>query len=146
MAKGFQLKDGQNGQILDYPEHATAGSFEAGDPVDLNGGKVRIAASDQQIWGIAGADASGTTDTSIPVYVISPEQIWVAYADTTLNQTHVGNDYGLNISAGTSTVDIGDATTTSVVILGIDERDTAGTTARALVKFKGGIIQNHDNP
>lgn len=144
MAKGFQLKSGLQGETLYYPEHATAGSFKGGDLVDLNGGKVRLAAADTKIWGVAGKDAAGTVDTSTPVMLISSDQVWVAWADTTVNQTHVGNDFGLNIASASCTVDIADTTTTSVVILGIDERHVAGTTARVLVKFQNGVIQNVD--
>ena len=141
---GFKLKFPQNNQALPYPEHATAGSFKRGDVValDTSNGKVRIAPNDQSIWGIARTDASGTEDTNIMVDVLSPEQIWVAYADTTTNQAHVGNNYGLNVASDDCTVDLGDASTTTVVIQGIDQRDTAGSTARVLVKFIPARIQS----
>ena len=143
MGKGFQLKTGLNADVRYVSEHATAGSFVAGDIVDLNGGKVRIASSDQAIYGVAAAPATGTVDTQIPVYVVDPSQLWVAYADGTVTEaTHTGNDYGLNIAAGSCTVDLGDATTTTVSIIDIDERDAYATTARVIVRFKNAILQS----
>ena len=136
--RGFASRDGDSAaNVVNLPEHATAGSFVAGDLVNVAGGKVRILQSDQNIFGIALGKASGTADTDIPVEVISPDKVYVAQADTTTAVTQVNNDYGLNIgTAGNMSVDIGDTSTTSVVVVDLDPRDAVGTNGgRLLVKF-----------
>ena len=142
MAKGIQLKEGCP-ITRNYPEHATANSFQTGDPVELNGGKIRLVAADQAILGVAQKGATGTTDTSIPVMLIDDTSIFVMWTDTTTNQSHVGHNYGLNLAAGTIEVNIGETGTTTVVIISIDERSLAGDNpARVHVRFLPAIISS----
>ena len=131
-------------QVEHLPEHTTANSFVAGDIVYLNSGKLALVTSDAAVFGVAGAPASGTADTSLPVYVITPTQLWVAEVDTTSAVSQVGGKYGLNIgTAGSMNVDIGDTSTTSVRIERLDSRDVAGTaTGRVVVKFDQAALQN----
>jgi len=139
---GFAIAKG-NPNIRDFPEHGTAGSFVAGDLVDLNGGKVRIAASDQKVMGVAQKAASGTEDTLIPIAQISSEQEWMCQVDATSAETNKGEDYGLNIgTAGSMSVDLGDTTTCSVNVLKLHARDGALATGRVYVSFRDAVIQH----
>ena len=133
--------------VLEYAEHATAGSFKKYDLVELNGGKVRLNSNDQAVWGVALRDASGTVDTPIQVQMISVGQIWVAEADTTVAVTDVCLQYGLNIgTAGSMSVDIGDTTTESVTLIAPDERDGyGGGSNRVLIKFLNVALQSEQD-
>jgi len=128
--------------VLEYAEHATAGSFKKYDLIELNGGKVRLNSDDQAIFGVALKDASGTADTAIPCYVLSSDQIWVAEVDATVAVTNVGVQYGLNIgTAGSMSVDLGDTTTESVTIIGLDGTNAYGASGtKVLVKFLNVVI------
>ena len=84
---GFVLRDGPP-NVEQFAEAATQ-SFHKDDPVKLSSGSVAQiytpsttatnAAISTGIIGIAAADASGTTGTLIPVYVITPAQVWEAH-------------------------------------------------------------------
>ncbi len=131
---GFRLAYG-NAESKIYPEGSSQ-SYKAGDLVKLSSGKVKIASADTDIWGVAGKNATTSTSADAPVYIISPDQVWMAEIDTTSATTQVGNDYGLNIgTAGSMSVDSSDTSTTSVSI--IDLYDASGTTShpRVLIKF-----------
>lgn len=132
---GFQLAYG-NPTVVHIPEHTTTPGFLEGDLVYVNVtyGTLVIIADDQTILGVAGADASGTALTKIPVYVISPEQVYIAQLDTTSAQAHVGNDYGINISTGAFSVDSSDVTTATVTVIDLFE-DVGTATGKVLVKF-----------
>lgn len=138
---GFKLAYG-NPTVVHVPEHTTSPGFLRGDLVYINTtyGTLAIISDDQTIFGIAGADASGTANTQIPVYVISPEQVYIAQLDTTSAQAQVGNDYGINISTGAFSVDSSDVTTATVTV--IDLFDDVGTaTGKVLVKFDPARLQ-----
>lgn len=142
MGTGIQLKLGLGVQPMYYPEHATSGSFVKGDPVDLAGGKVAYITADSKIFGIALADYSGTEDTLVPVERIFPDVDYVMVCDTTTAVAYVGEDYGLNIAAGATTVNVGETSTVSVVVQGLDPRDAVGTDGgRLIVRFKPAVIQ-----
>jgi hypothetical protein len=132
---GFKLHSGPS-NIFEVPEHTTAGSFTIGDLVKLTSGKAQLETSDQAVWGVALKAATGTADTTIPVQVITPQQVWCAAADTTTTSGHVGAVYGLNIAtAGSMSIDIGDTTTTTVRIEALDTRDGASALGRCLIRF-----------
>jgi len=137
---GFAYIDGPV-WIMEYPEASGTQTFKKGDPVELSSGAVQIASDDQSILGIACQDASGTAATTIQVHIISPTQLWVVEADTTTAQAQEGEDYGLNISAGNSSVDIGDTTTTTVIVQQLDPHDGAHTNAggHLIVRFKAAV-------
>lgn len=139
---GFQQITGPF-QVEYIPEHGTANSFVAGDLVKTTTGKAVLASDDAVLVGVAAKDATGTEDTLIPVYVITPTQLWVAEVDTTSATSQVGIAYGLNIgTAGSMSVDIGDTSTTSVRVERLDSRDAAGTAlGRVVVKFDQAALQ-----
>ena len=133
---GFRYLEGPVDK-MEYPEGSTQ-SFKVGDPVELSAGQLIIASDDQSILGIAEKDASGTAGTMIPVHIIHPDQLWTVQADTTTTQAMEGLAYGLNISAGNCSVDLGDTTTTTVVVKQLDPQDGPHTNAggKLIVRFK----------
>ena len=139
---GFQLKYG-NPNVRHLPE-ASAQSFAVGDLVYLSGGKVTVIANDATMIGVAEKAATTTADSLIPVSLISPEQTWVAQEDTTTAVAHVGNDYGLNITSGSMSVDIGETTNTAITIIDLDARDAVGASnGRVLVQFLPQVLQGY---
>ena len=136
---GFQLHSG-NPQVVHVPETTTASSFVAGDLVVLASGYVGLAAADDTIFGVSAKKASGTLNTSIPVYVLTPESTWIVQMETTSAVAHLGQDYGVNIgTAGSMSVDTNQ--TGSVVV--IDFFEPVGTaTGKVLVKFSHEVCQS----
>ena len=123
---GFRYVDGPV-DVREYPEGSGTQTFKTGDPVELAAGAVVVASDDQGIWGIAMQDASGTATTKIRVAIINPSQIWCAIADAQTLQAQEGLKYGLNLSAGNCTIDIGDTTTVTVVVQQLDPADGPAT-------------------
>jgi len=120
-------------QVKDYPSDG-GNDVVAHDLVSLDGGSVTIA-SDGDIFGVALKAIGSSTAVNIPVQVITQDGIWIAQADTTTAATYVGEDYGLNYTSGSMSVDIGDTTTTQVRIEQLDSRDGAKSGVRVYVKF-----------
>jgi hypothetical protein len=96
-----------------YPEAASQ-SFKKGQPVYLEAGLLTECASDStEVLGIADADASGTTNTWLPVIVAASDTVFAgsttnAGADVTLAVTHIGKHYALYESSNSVYVDLGD--------------------------------------
>ena len=137
---GFQLAYG-NPHVVHVPEHATSSSFTDGDLVALAGGKVQLVAggaNTDMIFGVALKDATGTTNSSIPVHVISPEDVFIVEMETTSTTTHLGQDFGVNTTAGSQSVDT-DATGLVSVIDFFQDSGTA--TGKVLVKFVPTALQ-----
>jgi len=128
-----------------YPEAASQ-SFKKGQPVYLSSGKLTACGNDEvQILGIALADASGTTDTSIPVLLATPLTIFEATAtsagsDVQIAVTHVGKHYALYVSSNDVYVDLGDTDHDALKV--VDLVDDAGTTnGKVLVKVLAAASQ-----
>ena len=138
---GWKLLEGPS-TIREYPADQTHGSFLAGDLVALSSGEVILKATTTCVLGVAMKDytASGTL---IPVQIINTDQIWLAEADTTTTTAMCGVGYGLNDTAGSSGVDIGDTGDVEVIIVKLDPRDgaTTGSGGRVHVKFQAPILQ-----
>jgi hypothetical protein len=137
---GFQLAYGCP-HIVHVPEHGTSSSFTPGDLVALAGGKVQIIAggtNTAMIYGVAQKTYTGTEDTSIPVHVISPEDIFIAQMETTSTTTHLGQDFGVNTTAGSQSVD----TDATGLVSVIDFFQASGSaTGKVLVKFNPSALQ-----
>ena len=128
-------------RIQTFDEGATPGSFAVYDLLTLNAGGVQIATSDQALFGVALKGYTGTSGSDIPIMVLDSNTEYVMAADTTTTAGMIGNDYGLNIgTAGNMSVDIGDTTTTSVIVQRLDERDGAKANGRLVVKFKSSVL------
>ena len=115
-------------QVKSYPEAASQ-SFKAGDLVILSSGSVAIATSDDDVWGVALQDASGTTGTSIPVQVIFPDTVFLAQATDATAETNKGTAYALDLTSGSMGVNTGSTTTPAFVIDRLDPRDGPETSA-----------------
>lgn len=95
-----------------YPEAASQ-SFKKGQPVYLEAGLLTECASNSvEVLGIVDADASGTTNTWLPVIVAAPDTVFVgsttsAGSDATLAITHIGKHYALYESSNAVYVDLG---------------------------------------
>ena len=140
-AKGLRV-------VLQFPEAASQ-SFKAGQPVYLSGGKLTVCASDATtILGVADADASGTTDTSLPVVLATPMTVFSgastnAGADVTTAVTYVPKHYALYVGTGTAYVDLGDTTNKAVKVVGL--KDAAGTTnGKVYFKFIDAVSEFED--
>lgn len=140
---GFVWLDGPVDK-REAPEAASQ-SFKKGDAIYLVAGAVTIAAADTKIAGIAEKDASGVaTGSIIPFHAINPDQLWIAQSDTTTAQAQEGNDYGLNISAGDMSVNIGETapTGTAVVVQQLDPSQAVGVSGgRYIIRFKAAVCQ-----
>jgi len=139
---GFKLKYG-NPNIRYIKEAAGTQTFVAGDLVYLASGAVTVIANDDVIFGVAQEDASGTTGTLLPVSIISPEQTWVAAFDDTTSTDYVGEDYGLNITSDSMSVNLGETTNTAVTIIDLDPRDGAKSLGRVLIQFVPAVLQGY---
>jgi len=135
---GFQWSGiGAAPNVVEAKE-ADSQSFVVNDLVYLNAGAVTIA-TDAAISGVALKAATNVTtgNATIPVQIITPDSVWIAQADAATSVDYVGEDYGLNYTAGSMSVDIGDTSTTQVRIEKIDSRDGAGVSPyRVHVRFK----------
>jgi len=123
-----------------YPEAASQ-TFKRGDAVYLASGKVTVAittgsdvAGATKLLGIALADASGTTDTGIPVALASHNLRWVLpvasddSSDTTV-VTDVGAAYGLRRHGdGKWAINTNEGTDTKVVVTSITPDYAVGET------------------
>ena len=134
---GFQLVEGDP-SVVYVKEHATHGSFEAGDPVKIaTTGKLQIASSSDAVFGIAQAKYTGTENTLVPVIVLTPQQVWSIETDaaTTPAITHLGIAYDLTISAGATVLNLaGGEQTEAYVVMELDTRDTPAAGTRVLVR------------
>lgn len=105
---------------VEFPEGA-AQTFKAGQPVKFASGLlIACVNSDTACAGIAVKDASGVTNTPIPILVANRSKIFIAKCSTTPVQgTHVGNTYEVALSAGLYTVNLGATTNVFFKVVGI---------------------------
>lgn len=132
-------------KILWFPEAASQ-SFKAGEFVNLVSGKVTVLSGTAQlqgkILGLALADASGTTDTAIPVAVAEEGVLFEMNATSTTAVTSVGAVYGLTVTSNKHYVNQSDTTTTKFRVKALSDKDAVGDTyGRFLVEVLGSICQ-----
>lgn len=142
---GWKLLDGPS-DIREYPADETHGSFLAGDLVSLSAGELILKAATTAILGVAMKDYTGSGSV-IPVQLVRTDQTWLGEADTTTTTAMCGVGYGVNDTAGTQAVDIGDTSDIEVVCIKIDPRDgaTTGSGGRMHVRFvNNAIVTLHD--
>lgn len=129
-----------NFTLREYPEAASQ-SFVEGDLVYLVAGLVTVCATagDPQdintvVLGIAARDASGTTNTSIPVYVIRPDTIVYLNvktdgADHVLLQGNFGQPYGVYKAASNVwSLNINESTLKLATAISVAEGSVVGDT------------------
>ena len=123
-------------RITVLPEAATQ-TFVAGDLVIISSGKVAVMTDDDDIFGVALNDASGTTDTDVSVYVIHPGDKFIAEASATTAVSNQGVAYALVVTSGSMAVNPGSTTTAAFYIDSLDPRDGAhtGSGGRVIGRF-----------
>lgn len=129
-------------QVLPYPEDATHGSFSAGDLVFIHtNGKIRIAVAAGGITGIVRSGYTGTADTIHEVELLDVANVYsVRYKASATAQTLVGDCLDFTMTVGGHTLDESGATT-DVYCVGLDPRDSLGTSGgRLLVRFYGTLL------
>jgi hypothetical protein len=138
---GFRLVSGKP-NMRDFQEASTQ-SFNRGDLVQMSGGKVaqfttpsdttKTTTLSAGAIGIAGKDASGTANTWIPVFVISPEQEWAVHglkgvAASTKATLDEGKNCKVAYSASTAyTLSDGNSNTFTTTVAGWFVKTTAAT-------------------
>ena len=143
---GFKFHEGPC-IIREFPSDETHGSFLAGDVVEISAGELILKNDTTNLFGVALKDY-GASGTMIPVIILDPAQLWCAEADTTTTTAMEGIGYGLNDTAGTQAVDIGDTTDIEVVLVKVDPRDgaTTGSGGRVIVSFvDAALLKIHNN-
>ena len=136
---GFRPYPGPDAtKIVHLPEEASQ-TFVAGDLVihDGSSGEVEIATDDDDVYGIALRDASGTTGTMIPVYVITPGDRFIAEASATTSEANKGINYALVMTGGSMAVNPGSTSSPAFIIDELDPRDgpTTGAGGRVIGRF-----------
>lgn len=130
------------GEIRWFPEAADQ-TFVKGNFVYLINGKLTECASDAPgIAGIAEADASGTTNTAIPITLAKRGQQFTVHANTTTAVTQIGAKYGIVLASSIHYVDIADTTNQRFVVDDIANDDAVGDTyGRLIVEVCKGFAQ-----
>lgn len=133
---GFVPLNPQADRISWLPEGSGA-SFKTGDLVILTSGKVQVATDDDDVFGVALKDSSGTVDTDTPVYVIHASDKFLAEASATTAITNQGVAYALVMTTGSMAVNPGSTTTAAFYIDKLDPRDgaTTGAGGRVIGRF-----------
>ena len=111
-------------RITVLPEAATQ-SFKTGDLVIISSGKVAVATDDENVFGVAMNDASGTTDTDVSVYVIYPGDKFIAESGAATAVANQGVAYDINMTSGSMSVTTGTAESAVFYIDCLDPRDGA---------------------
>ena len=125
---------------VEYKEAASQ-SFKKGAVVTLSAGKVQEATEPSSatktldLLGVAGSDATGTTDDAIRVYLFEGTVFEANISSGTLVEGNVGSQYGIKKSGGNWVVDTAN-TAVRVTAIAISGKDALGdTTGRLLVQF-----------
>jgi hypothetical protein len=127
-------KQGDEGLVLHFKEGA-AQTFKKGEPLQLSSGKVVIAAASPMganaLLGFAEKDASGVTDTVVPVRICRPGDVFNAhyesddtFADADINTT--GFDIKRKASGTVWCIDQDTVTNPKFLVLGTAELDARG--------------------
>ena len=143
MAEPFCIRQTGNPRVISFPEDGTNETFKQGDLVTLTtSGTVTIGAATKVI-GIALRDATGVDLASIPVDMISPNDIFsVIGADgETAAQTMVGDERTFTFTAGAQRLS---TTGTDCVVVAMDPRSFssgAGVAGgRMLIRFEANMV------
>jgi len=116
-------------------------SFYEGDLLKMSGGYAVLATDGNDAWGVAARAGHNTTAAGayqIPVYVITPEQVWSVFTTgTPARATHVGNarDFTGFTAGNVITLSLGTSTNSDAIIQELDPRDTPASGSRVLVRF-----------
>ena len=114
-------------------------TFDKGDLVYFDTSGTVAVATAGAINAIAMKDASGTTNATIPIDLIDPNNTYIAnYKSASATQTLAGDILDFTFTIGAHTLDESGATT-DVYCVGLADPGDA-TSARLLVKFLGALM------
>ena len=135
--EAVSMSEYEAGLVFEYPEEASQ-TFKYKAPVVFDGssGEIEIAVDTGFLYGLSLLAATGTTGTSIPVQVLTPNSVWAgtlstAGATVITALTDVGQQYSWILSTVTgetakTVVDQADTTTPHCLIIALDPRDAVG--------------------
>jgi len=136
----IELYDGLHPHVLDFQEGTTSGSFEIGDLVKTDSSGQVVIATAGLICGIARKKYTGTAGTTIPVELISFEDIYSCKYSTTTAQSIVGDQATFTFTAGAHVLTT-DASGTDAEIVGLHPGDAVGTSGgRVLFRFLKSVV------
>jgi len=143
---GFQPYDMNGVHVVHVPGHVatTAATFVKGDVVYLASGHVTITASNGIHFGVAAGDdqpGDGTYGTLIPIYVADPSSVWIGTVNSASTHADVGEDYGLDYTTGSMSIDQADTTTCVVRVIGLHPADGAKALGRVLFCWRTKYLQ-----
>jgi hypothetical protein len=126
---GFRPYPGPDANKIAWLPEVVSATFKTGDLVILSAGFVTIATVDEDIYGIALKDYTGTTSTPIPVYVLSGGEKLIAEATATTTEVMKGVGYELTMTAGSMGVATSTTSSPTFMVEQLDPRDGATTGA-----------------
>jgi hypothetical protein len=124
-------------KIVHLPEVVSA-TYLTGDLVKISGGYVTIATADTDLFGIALHDFTGTTGADTAVYVITPDDKFIAQSTATTAETDKGVAYGISVTTpGAMGVTVGTVGNATFYVERLDPRDgaTTGAGGRVIGRF-----------
>lgn len=134
MGPGNIIRPHRNVRVRHFREAASQ-SFVRGDILVLNtgsdkGDEVKLSGADpttdRAIVGVAGADASGTEGTLIPVYLFTPESEFVINSNGTLDVDDISVQYGIARDGTNKIWQLDLAETTAKIFTILSLLDSAG--------------------
>ena len=120
---GFRPYPGPKADRITVLPEAASQTFKSGDLVIISSGKVAVASSDDDVFGVAMQDASGTTNTPTNVYVIYPGDKFIAESGAATAIANQGVAYDLDMTSGSMSVTTGTAASAAFYIDCLDPRD-----------------------
>lgn len=134
---GFKPFPGPDSKKIVHLPEGSGATFYTGDLVIFTSGYVQVATNDDDIFGIAMRNSSGTIETDIPVYVITPGDKFIAESSATIAETNKGVAYDLVMTAGSMAVNPGGTSSAAFYIERLDPRDgpTTGAGGRVIGRF-----------
>jgi hypothetical protein len=134
---GFKPFPGPDSKKIVHLPEGSGATFACGDLVIFTSGYIQIATDDDDIFGIAMRASSGTIETDIPVYVITPGDKFIAETSATVAETNKGVAYALVMTTGSQAVNPSSTTTPAFYIERLDPRDgpTTGAGGRVIGRF-----------
>lgn len=126
---GFRPYPGPDANKIAWLPEVVSATFKTGDLVILSSGYVTIATVDEDIYGIALQDYTGTTSTLIPVYVLSGGEKLIAEATATTTEVMKGVGYEITMTAANMGVATDTTSSPTFMVEQLDPRDGATTGA-----------------
>ena len=127
---GFRPYPGPDAKNIVHLPEVVSATYKAGDLVKISGGYVTVATSDQDVFGIALNDYTGTTGADTMVYVISTDDKFLAQSNAATLESYKGNAYGCSVTTpGSMCVTAGTTGNVTFYIEKLDPRDGVKTSA-----------------